>query len=62
MTFSKEQSVVGLLESTTLTATSTSQVREVNMELEEGGEQEWVFTLRHSHQVTEDVSLSLTHQ
>lgn len=30
------------------------------MVLEEGGEREWVFTLRHTDQVTEDVSLSLT--
>lgn len=30
------------------------------MVLEEGGEREWVFTLRHTDQVSEDVSLSLT--
>lgn len=39
---------------------STSQVREVNMALGESGEQEWVFTLRHTDQVNHDVSLSLT--
>lgn len=39
---------------------STSQVREFNVVLEEGGEREWVFTLLHTDQVSEDVSLSLT--
>lgn len=38
---------------------SSWQVREVNTVLEEGGEQEWVFTLRHTDQVTEDVSVGL---
>lgn len=41
-------------------ATSSSQASELNMVLEEGGEPEWVFTLRHTDQVTQDVSLSLT--
>lgn len=49
-----------LLLPTSLIAMSTSQVREVNMLLEEGREQEWVFTLRHTDQVTQDVSASLT--
>lgn len=36
------------------------QVREFNLLLEEGAQQEWVFTLCHTGKVTEHVGLSPT--
>lgn len=40
---------------------STWQVRESDVVLEDAGEREWVFTLHHTDQATEEVSVTLTH-